>query len=1024
VAWFRRKPKTEDRDLHPVEWPLYAPSVPLTTEPITEANQYNALQIADAYACVRALADSVASLPVRVYRDTGNGRQAAGPDTRLVRLLQHPSPGSTRCDLFSQIMVHLAIAGNAFIAKWRMDGQIISLSLLPPDTVQVMLRGEQIIYQVWLPSQDTTFFSPSDVLHVKAMGGLDIGIRGLSPVSQARLALTLSANLQESSHQFFASGSRPSGILNVKSPQSDFSIEQVRESWDNRHSSTLNMFRTAVLSGEVQYQPISFSPDDMQFLQQRELSAREVARIFGIPPRRIGAAEPHASKTYANVTMENIEFLTYSLRPWLVRIEEAINGDSDLAAGNLYMRFDLDGLLRADPDARSQLWQRALGSTTAGQPAWMTVDEVRAAEDLVPMAQAQAQPLPETNTPAAGAAAAERHRTRTARRRLPRRSDTVMTWDGSPSRFTDEQYARSAALDRGPDFSGNAKERYGLPVREPDGTLNCDAVTAARQRFNQVKGASPEQLATARRKLEQLAAQCEKRSRPLGEFEERQLELSTDGQKIRGVIPYGTRSVDMGGWSEVIEPTALRSTRLDDLVVTVDHAGLPLGRYPRTLDVEDRADGMHWSVTPPVSRADVIEAIQRGDLNGGSWRMRVGRDEWRGDVRHVHEIAELRDVSIVTHPSYPAAAVELRHRTEEPTVPEVTSTPSEPAASAPEARSAPDPVSSTPPEPPAPSQGLLRVEARSGGDELPRMLSECFIRRGFPTGRAEVPWSEYASRSLGGGALPRWENRDVTYTPGLSLSTMMQVAGAPLGWDLRYTWPAFASRAIGFDTTSITIRRQVSRTLSDPSVIRPIDATTQKPEVNSVIESVNVAPNQIAAVESNVPAIYLLQPMVDTLINSDLRLDLNEKLDYQCVQALTSNVTQHQDPTGVDLFVAIRKAVTTLRAAGYNPDTLILTPAASESIDLFKATAADSFYLSAPNFSESSIFDLEKRESKAIPAPYVCDASALGFNYATPVALANFEANSGLTNGRNVRMEMNYLFGIERPKAAVRIAAS
>jgi HK97 family phage prohead protease len=508
----------------------------------------------------------------------------------------------------------------------------------------------------------------------------------------------------------------------------------------------------------------------------------------------------------------------------------------------------------------------------------------------------------------------------------------------------------------------------------------------------------------------------------LSEFEERQLELSTDGQKIRGRIPYGTLSADLGGWREVIEPTALRSTKLDDLVVTVDHAGLPLGRYPRTLDLEDRADGMHWSVDPPASRADVIEAIQRGDLNGGSWRMRVGRDEWRGDVRHVHEIAELRDVSIVTHPSYPAAAVELRHRPEEPPVPEVT-TPPESTVSPPEVtetRSVPEPA----PEPPRAPAGSLRVETRAGGDELPRMLSECFLRRGFPSGRAEVPWGEYASRSLGGGALPRFENRDATYTPGLSLSTMMQVAGAPLGWDLRYAWPAFASRAIGFDTTSITIRRQVSRTLSDPTVIRPIDATTQKPEVNSVIESVNVSPNQVAAVQSNVPSIYLLQPMVDSIVNSDLRLDLNEKLDHQCVTALASSVTQFQDPTGVDLFTAIRKAITTLRGLGYNPDTLILTPAASESIDLFKATAADSFYLSAPSFSEASIFDMEKRESKAIAAPYVCDASALGFNYATPVALANFEANSGLTNGRNVRMEMNYYFGIERPQAAVRIAAS
>src|SRR4051794_1754657 len=92
----------------------------------------------------------------------------------------------------------------------------------------------------------------------------------------------------------------------------------------------------------------------------------------------------------------------------------------------------------------------------------------------------------------------------------------------------------------------------------------------------------------------------------------------------------------------------------------LDHAGVPLGRYPTTLELEDRADGMHWSVSPPESRADVREAVERGDLRAGSWRMRVKRDSWDGDVRRIHEIAELRDVSIVTAPAYESAVVELR----------------------------------------------------------------------------------------------------------------------------------------------------------------------------------------------------------------------------------------------------------------------------------------------------------------------------------------------------------------------------
>ena len=144
-----------------------------------------------------------------------------------------------------------------------------------------------------------------------------------------------------------------------------------------------------------------------------------------------------------------------------------------------------------------------------------------------------------------------------------------------------------------------------------------------------------------------------------GQVETRQApEITTEGRRIRGVIPYGVESRDLGGWREVIEPTAFRSTVFDDLVATVDHAGVPIGRHPTTLALEDRSDGLHWSVDPPESRGDVREAVQRGDLRAGSWRMVVGRDEWRGDVRHVHEVAVLRDVSVVTRPSYGEAGRE------------------------------------------------------------------------------------------------------------------------------------------------------------------------------------------------------------------------------------------------------------------------------------------------------------------------------------------------------------------------------
>jgi phage head maturation protease len=87
-----------------------------------------------------------------------------------------------------------------------------------------------------------------------------------------------------------------------------------------------------------------------------------------------------------------------------------------------------------------------------------------------------------------------------------------------------------------------------------------------------------------------------------GQLEERAEPITLDGQKIRGLIPYGTPSRDLGGFTEVIHAGALDGARLDDLVVTVDHQGLPLGRYPTTLTLEGRSDGMHWAVDPPSRR--------------------------------------------------------------------------------------------------------------------------------------------------------------------------------------------------------------------------------------------------------------------------------------------------------------------------------------------------------------------------------------------------------------------------------------
>jgi len=348
--------------------------LPWSTTPLRQISTSNVLQVADAYACVRVLADSISTLPLKVYRRTPAGRVPAGDDSRAVQLLGRPSPGSTTVDLVSQVVTHLNVYGETFVGKYKADGEIVQLGLIHPDRVQVELRGQRVVYTL-LDSR--TEHGPDDIVHIKAMS-LD-GLRGLSPVAQCRTALGLNENLRESSSQFFEHGSRPSGILTAPGHGGYDQLQTLANSWRIKHGGVENMHRVAVLTGDISFTPIAFNADDSQFLQQRELSTREIARVFRVPAWAVDGATGD-SLTYANVQEQARALVTYSLRPWLVRIERAISNDTDLCPGNTYVQFDLDGLLRADAATRSEIYTRALAPETG----WLTRPEVRELEDMPP----------------------------------------------------------------------------------------------------------------------------------------------------------------------------------------------------------------------------------------------------------------------------------------------------------------------------------------------------------------------------------------------------------------------------------------------------------------------------------------------------------------------------------------------------------------------------------------------------------------------------------------------------------------
>lgn len=390
--------KAEDRTLTAQN----IPSVMLSTSTVGSVTPSNATSIGDAYACIRVLADAAASVPLIPYRRTAQGRERI-ESGRTFELLRSPAPAMSQSNLIGQVMAHLQTHGNAYVGKFRSNGQLVQLGCLAPDRIQTELKRGMPVYTLTDNNGERSTHGPDDIIHIK--GITTDGVLGLSPVRQARTVLGLSDQLAEHAAAFFENDARPAGVLKLQRfGDSAEQVADLRTAWNDGdddfdgHKGTSNAHRIAVLAGEVDFIPISMNLDDAQFLEQRKLSAVEVARIFRVPPHMIGA-DTGESMTYSNLETAAIEFVTYSLRPWLVAIEQAFTNDPDLFPTPGYAEFLLDGLLRADSATRAEVYTKALDPLTG----WMTREEVRRLENLDPEPAIEEPTVPSAATNGAAA---------------------------------------------------------------------------------------------------------------------------------------------------------------------------------------------------------------------------------------------------------------------------------------------------------------------------------------------------------------------------------------------------------------------------------------------------------------------------------------------------------------------------------------------------------------------------------------------------------------------------------------------
>jgi HK97 family phage portal protein len=330
-------------------------------------NDQTAIGLSAVYACVRLLADSVASLPWDAYTKRDGQRIEIDPQPSLLR---DPHPDLTDYDWKHIAIVSLALRGNFYGLVTGRDFREYPTEILPLDPSQIRVSRDPDTNEVRYDS-GTRRLPRRDVIHVRLFpqAGQDVG---LSPIMAARASIGLGLAAQDFGSRWFGDGASPSSVLKTEQPLNPDQAKEVKAAWIASHGG--RRF-PAVLPFGVQWAPISITPEESQFLETRRFQVSEIARIFGVPPHMLGDVE-RSTSWGTGIEQQSIGFVTYTLRPWLIRLESALN--RQLPRGQ-FVKFNTDALLRGDTESRYKAYQLGLDA------GFLNADEVRQLEDRPPI---------------------------------------------------------------------------------------------------------------------------------------------------------------------------------------------------------------------------------------------------------------------------------------------------------------------------------------------------------------------------------------------------------------------------------------------------------------------------------------------------------------------------------------------------------------------------------------------------------------------------------------------------------------
>lgn len=345
--------------------------------------EQSAMRVSAVYASINLIGGAIASLPLPVYERTLDGRQRADHDVWWL-LNEQPHPAWTAATFWEYLSAAKLLLGDAYariLRASKYSDRIVGFEPLHKTKITAQRVEDRLIYAYQEDDGSITAIDQDDMLHIPGPG-----FDGFTGMSQIRHALRNSAGIalaaDEYSAGFFKNGARPDFAIEWPGQITDEQREMMTASWKAKHQGLDNAHVPTFLAGGAKVHELTMNAEDAQLIDTRRFQVEDIARIFGVPPHMIGHTTA-ATSWGTGIEQMSIGFVKYTLQRHLVKFEQELNRKIWPTSPRYFVEFATAGLERGDYKTRNEGYRIALGR--AGEPGWMTVNEVRKLENMPPV---------------------------------------------------------------------------------------------------------------------------------------------------------------------------------------------------------------------------------------------------------------------------------------------------------------------------------------------------------------------------------------------------------------------------------------------------------------------------------------------------------------------------------------------------------------------------------------------------------------------------------------------------------------